>query len=66
MDNTRKSGQGSENDNPQIIELRDMVQMLVGAVTTQQQLLSQYFQPLQPQETKELDSSRGKTQQGKY
>ena len=47
-------------------ELRDMVQMLVGVVTTQQQLLQQHFQPPQPQpqETRELDSSRGKTQQG--
>ncbi|GFZ14170.1 hypothetical protein Acr_24g0003600 [Actinidia rufa] len=30
MDNTRGSGQESGNDNPQMAELRDMVQMLVG------------------------------------
>ncbi|GFY87338.1 hypothetical protein Acr_05g0009770 [Actinidia rufa] len=64
MDDTWGSGQRSGNDNPQMTELRDMVKMLVGVVTTQQQLLQQHFQPPQPQETKELNSSRGKTQQG--
>ena len=58
------SGQDSGNDNPQMAELRDMVQMLVGAVTAQQELLQQHFQPPQPQQTRELDSSRGETQQG--
>ncbi|GFS41432.1 hypothetical protein Acr_00g0074280 [Actinidia rufa] len=46
-------------------ELRDIVQMLVESVTAQQQLLQQHFQPPQPQETRKLDSNRGKTQQGK-
>ncbi|GFZ01211.1 hypothetical protein Acr_14g0008460 [Actinidia rufa] len=64
MDNTRGNGQEGGNDNPQMTELRNMVQMLVGAVTTQQQLLQQHFQPPQPQETRELDLSRGETQQG--
>ncbi|XP_057485851.1 uncharacterized protein LOC130772128 [Actinidia eriantha] len=64
MDNTQGSGQESGNDNPQMAELRDMVQMLVGAVTAQQQLLQQHFQPPQPQETRELDLSRGETRQG--
>ncbi|GFS35508.1 hypothetical protein Acr_00g0040270 [Actinidia rufa] len=64
MDNTRGSGQEGGNDNPQMTELRNMVQMLVGAVTAQQQLLQQHFQPPQPQETRELDLSRGETQQG--
>ncbi|PSS08087.1 Alanine--tRNA ligase like [Actinidia chinensis var. chinensis] len=45
-------------------ELRGMVQMLVGAVTAQQELLQQHFQPPKPQQTRELDSSREKTQQG--
>ena len=30
MDDTRGSGQGSGNENPQMTELRDMMQMLVG------------------------------------
>ncbi|GFY97147.1 hypothetical protein Acr_11g0014530 [Actinidia rufa] len=64
MDNTRGSGQEGGNDNPQMTELRNMVQMLVGAVTAQQQLLQQHFQPPQPQETRELDLSRAETQQG--
>ncbi|GFZ13525.1 hypothetical protein Acr_23g0019100 [Actinidia rufa] len=64
MDDTRGSGQEGGNDNPQMTELRNMVQMLVGAVTAQQQLLQQHFQPPQPQETRELDLSRGETQQG--
>ncbi|GFZ12732.1 hypothetical protein Acr_23g0011170 [Actinidia rufa] len=64
MDDTRGSGQEGGNDNPQMTELRNMVQMLVGAVTAQQQLLQQHFQPPQPQETKELDLSRAETQQG--
>ncbi|GFY95723.1 hypothetical protein Acr_11g0000290 [Actinidia rufa] len=65
MDDTRGSGQEGGNDNPQMTELRNMVQMMVGAVTAQQQLLQQHFQPPQSQETRELDLSRGKTQQGK-
>ncbi|GFY97649.1 hypothetical protein Acr_12g0001900 [Actinidia rufa] len=64
MDNTRGSGQEGGNDNPQMTELRNMVQMLVGAVTAQQQLLQQHFQPPQPQETRELDLSRTETHQG--
>ncbi|GFZ04224.1 hypothetical protein Acr_16g0008480 [Actinidia rufa] len=64
MDNTRGSGQEGGNENPQMTELRNMVQMLVGAVTAQQQLLQQHFQPPQPQETRELDLSRAETQQG--
>ncbi|GFZ18350.1 hypothetical protein Acr_27g0000890 [Actinidia rufa] len=64
MDNTRGSGQEGGNDNAQMTELRNMVQMLVGAVTAQQQLLQQHFQPPQPQETRELDLSRTKTHQG--
>ncbi|GFZ02097.1 hypothetical protein Acr_15g0007060 [Actinidia rufa] len=55
MDDTQGSGQESENENPQMTELKDMVQMLVGAVTAQQQLLQQYFQSPQPQETRELN-----------
>ena len=39
MDDTRGSGQGSGNDIPHMTELRDIVQILVGAVTAQQQLL---------------------------
>ena len=62
MSNTRGSGQGSRDENPQMTELRDLVQMLVGVVTAQQELLQQYFQPPQPQETREVDSSRWKTQ----
>ncbi|GFZ17217.1 hypothetical protein Acr_26g0004870 [Actinidia rufa] len=58
MDNTRGSGQEGGNDNPQMTELRNMVQMLIGAVTTQQQLLQQHFQPPQPQETRDLDLIR--------
>ncbi|GFZ04260.1 hypothetical protein Acr_16g0008840 [Actinidia rufa] len=46
-------------------ELGDMVQMLVGAVTALQQLLQQHFQPSQPQKTREFNSRRGETQQGK-
>ncbi|GFS46014.1 hypothetical protein Acr_00g0099590 [Actinidia rufa] len=64
MEDTRGSGQEGGNDNPQMTELRNMVQMLVGAVTAQQQLLQQHFQPPQPQETRELDLSRVETQQG--
>ncbi|GFZ15971.1 hypothetical protein Acr_25g0003800 [Actinidia rufa] len=64
MDDTRGSGQEGGNDNPHMTELRNMVQMLVGAVTAQQQLLQQHFQPPQPQETRELDLSRAETQQG--
>ncbi|GFZ15844.1 hypothetical protein Acr_25g0002530 [Actinidia rufa] len=64
MDNTRGSGQEGGNDNAQMTELRNMVQMLVGAVIAQQQLLQQHFQPPQPQETRELDLSRAETQQG--
>ncbi|GFZ20004.1 hypothetical protein Acr_28g0007090 [Actinidia rufa] len=64
MDNTRGSGQESGNENPQMTELRNMVQMLVGAVTAQQQLLQQHFQSPQPQETRELDLSRTETHQG--
>ena len=65
MGDTREIGQGIGNDKPHMIERWDMVQMLVGAVTAQQQLLQQHFQPPQPQQTKELDSSRRETQQGK-
>ena len=39
MDDNRGSGHGSENENPQMTELRDMVQLLVRAVTAQQALL---------------------------
>ena len=39
MDDTRGNGQKSENDNPHMTELRDMVQILVGAMTSQQELL---------------------------
>ncbi|GFY95582.1 hypothetical protein Acr_10g0009670 [Actinidia rufa] len=52
MDDTRGSGQESENENPWMTELRAMVQILVGAVTAQQQLLQQHFQPPQPVEGK--------------
>ncbi|GFY87586.1 hypothetical protein Acr_05g0012250 [Actinidia rufa] len=64
MDDTQGSGQEGGNDNPQMTELRNMVQMLVGAVTAQQQLVQQHFQPQQPQETRELDLNRAETQQG--
>ncbi|XP_057469656.1 uncharacterized protein LOC130758731 [Actinidia eriantha] len=64
MSDTRGSGPGSGNENPQMTELRDMVQMLVGAVTAQQELLQQHFQPPEPQQTRELESNRGETQQG--
>ena len=37
MDDTRGSGQGSENENSQMTELRDLVQTLVGAVTVRQE-----------------------------
>ena len=60
----RESGQESGNDNPRMTELRDMVQMLVGAIAAQQQLLQQHFQLPQPQQTRELDSNRAKTQEG--
>ena len=44
MSDTRGSMQGSRNDNSQMTELRNMVQMLVGVVTAQQELLQQHFQ----------------------
>ena len=39
MDDIQGNGQGSGNENPQMTELIDMVQILVEAVTAQQELL---------------------------
>ncbi|GFY92472.1 hypothetical protein Acr_08g0008680 [Actinidia rufa] len=65
MDNTRGSGQEGGNDNPQMTELRNMVQMLVGAVTAlNNNCCSSIFSHHSPQETRELDLSRTETHQG--
>ncbi|GFY97792.1 hypothetical protein Acr_12g0003330 [Actinidia rufa] len=69
MVNTRSSEQGNRvNANTQMDdELRDMMQTLVGAMATQQQLLQQHLQPPQPQQPRdqysdgEENQTRGET-----
>ena len=64
MVNTRLNGQGNQvNDNTQINELRDMMQTLVRAVATKQQLLQQHLQSLQPQQARDQHSDGGENQQ---
>ncbi|GFY97794.1 hypothetical protein Acr_12g0003350 [Actinidia rufa] len=63
MVNTRSSGQGNRvNANTQMDELRDMMQTLVGAMATQQQLLQQHLQPPQPQQPRDQYSDGGENQ----
>ncbi|GFY97798.1 hypothetical protein Acr_12g0003390 [Actinidia rufa] len=63
MVNTRSNGQGNRvNANTQMDELRDMMQTLVGAMATQQQLLQQHLQPPQPQQPRDQYSDGGENQ----
>ncbi|GFS32073.1 hypothetical protein Acr_00g0020670 [Actinidia rufa] len=63
MVNTRSSGQENRvNANTQMDELKDMMQTLVGAMATQQQLLQQHLQPPQPQQPRDQYSDGGENQ----
>ena len=44
----RQESRENKNTNTQMNELRDMMQMLEGAMAAQQQLLQQHLQPPQP------------------